>query len=58
MGNDDRKGAVPKAIELLMPEIIHLKEHRLIFEAMISLFDSGEPIDVVTLYEELKKRAN
>jgi replicative DNA helicase len=23
---------------------------------MISLFDSGEPIDVVTLYEELKKR--
>lgn len=49
--------AVPKAIELLTPECFYLKEHRLIFEAMISLFDSGEPIDVVTLYEELKKES-
>ena len=29
----------------------------MIFEAMISLFESGEPIDTVTLYEELKKRS-
>ncbi len=50
------KEAVPKAIELLSPESFYLKEHRLIFEAMISLFDAGEPIDTVTLYEELKKR--
>jgi len=50
------KEAVPKAIELLSPECFYLKEHRLIYEAMISLFDAGEPIDVVTLYEELKKR--
>jgi replicative DNA helicase len=33
-----------------------MKEHRLIYEAMVSLFESGEPIDTVTLYEELKKR--
>ncbi len=50
------KEAVPKAIELLTAESFYLKEHRLIFEAMVSLFDSGEPIDTVTLYEELKKR--
>ena len=50
------KEAVPKAIELLTSESFYLKEHRLIFEAMISLFDAGEPIDTVTLYEELKKR--
>ncbi len=50
------KEAVPKAIELLSPESFYLKEHRLIFEAMISLFNAGEPIDTVTLYEELKKR--
>lgn len=50
------KEAVPKAIELLSSESFYLKEHKLIFEAMISLFDSGEPIDTVTLYEELKKR--
>lgn len=50
------KDAVPKAIELLTPESFYLKEHRLIFEAMLALFDAGEPIDTVTLYEELKKR--
>jgi replicative DNA helicase len=50
------KEAVPKAIELLSPESFYLKEHRLIFEAMASLFDASEPIDTVTLYEELKKR--
>ncbi len=50
------KEAVPKAIELLTSDSFYLKEHKLIFEAMTSLFDSGEPIDTVTLYEELKKR--
>ncbi len=50
------KEAVPKAIELLTPNSFYLKEHRLIFEAMLSLFDAGEPVDTVTLYEELKKR--
>ncbi|MHB1688969.1 MAG: replicative DNA helicase [Ignavibacteriaceae bacterium] len=50
------KEAVPKAIELLTPESFYLKEHRIIFEAMLSLFDASEPIDTVTLYEELKKR--
>lgn len=50
------KEAVPKAIELLTPASFYLKEHKLIFEAMTSLFESGEPIDTVTLYEELKKR--
>lgn len=50
------KEAVPKAIELLTPQSFYLKEHRLIFEAMQSLFESDEPIDTVTVYEELKKR--
>ncbi len=48
--------AVPKAIELLKTQSFYLKEHQLIFDAMIHLFESGEPIDTVTLYEELKKR--
>ena len=50
------KEAVPKAIELLKTESFYLKEHQLIFEAMVHLFDTGEPIDTVTVYEELKKR--
>ncbi len=47
--------AVPKAIEILKPENFYSKKHNLIFEAMCSLFDASEPIDTVTLYEELKK---
>lgn len=50
------KEAVPKALELLTPSSFYVKAHRLIFEAMVSLFESSEPIDTVTLYEELKKR--
>jgi replicative DNA helicase len=50
------KEAVPKAIELLTAESFYLSEHKKIFEVMISLFESGEPIDTVTLYDELKKR--
>lgn len=50
------KEAVPKAIELLTKESFYLRQHQLIFDAMISLFESNEPIDTVTLYEELKKR--
>ena len=40
------KEAVPKALEMLAPESFYVKAHRLIFEAMISLFDSDEPIDM------------
>ncbi len=51
------KEAVPKAIELLAPENFYMKEHRLIFEAMRNLFEANEPVDTVTLYEELKKNS-
>jgi replicative DNA helicase len=50
------KEAVPKAIEMLTKESFYLRQHQMIFEAMISLFEANEPIDTVTLYEELKKR--
>jgi replicative DNA helicase len=50
------KEAVPKALELLSVDSFYLKSHKLIYDAMTSLFDAGEPIDTVTVYEELKKR--
>ncbi len=43
------------AMELLVPEDFYKKAHYKIFEAMIALTDRGEPIDAVTLSEELKK---
>jgi replicative DNA helicase len=50
------KEAVPKAIELLTKDSFYLRQHQMIFDTMVSLFESNEPIDTVTLYEELKKR--
>ncbi|HEX3075209.1 MAG TPA: replicative DNA helicase [Ignavibacteriales bacterium] len=51
------KEAVPKVVELLSPSSFYMKEHQIIFEAMLSLFNANEPIDTVSLYEELKKRS-
>jgi replicative DNA helicase len=50
------KEAVPQALELLTADSFYLKEHKLIFDAMRYLFEASEPIDTVTLYNELKKR--
>ncbi|MCF8259617.1 MAG: replicative DNA helicase [Melioribacteraceae bacterium] len=44
-----------KALQFLIPECFYLPKHRLIFEAMISLYEANEPIDSITLYEELRK---
>jgi len=47
--------AVPKAVEILKPEAFYDKKNRTIFEAMSSLYEADEPIDSVSIYEELKK---
>lgn len=47
--------AAPKAIEVLKPEAFYDKKNKLIFEAISSLYEADEPIDTVSLYEELKK---
>ncbi len=43
------------AMELLIPDDFYKKAHYKIFESMVALTDRGEPIDAVTLSEELKK---
>ncbi|MDP4115890.1 MAG: replicative DNA helicase [Bacteroidota bacterium] len=50
------KEAVPKALELLNADSFYTPQHQAIFEAMMALFGSTEPIDIITVYEELKKR--
>ena len=47
--------AIPKAIEVLKPEAFFDKRNRIVFEAMSSLYEANEPIDTVSIYEELKK---
>ena len=47
--------AVPKAVEILKPDSFYDPKHAIIFSAISSLYESGEPIDTVSVYEELKK---
>lgn len=50
--------AIPKAIEVLRAEHFYDPRHGLIFAAMTNMFDANEPIDAVSLYEELRKSDN
>lgn len=47
--------AIPKAMEVLKAECFYDKRNRLIYEAIMSLYESNEPVDTVSIYEELKK---
>ncbi len=51
------KDSLPKAVEVLKPTDFYKEGHRKIFEAMIALFERSEPVDLLTLREELRRRA-
>ena len=48
--------AIPQAIEVLPPEAFYSNKHQKVFEAIMSLFERGNPVDLVTVEEELKRR--
>ncbi len=48
-------GAINLVAEFLKPEQFYTQEHQLIFSAMLTLFEKQQPIDVVTIQDELKK---
>ncbi|NBB74938.1 MAG: replicative DNA helicase [Bacteroidetes bacterium] len=48
--------AIPKAIEILPPEAFYSSKHQNIYMAILSLFERGNPVDLVTLTDELKRR--
>ena len=52
------KEAVPKALEVLDLDSFYRDAHAKIFQAMASLFDKSEPIDVTTVSEELRRRGH
>lgn len=52
-----------EAVELVLPIIgreqsdrFYRADHRLVFEALVDLYDQGEPIDLVVVHNELKRR--
>ena len=50
------KEAVGVALENIDETIFYREAHRKIFLAMVALYEKNEPIDVITLSDELKKR--
>jgi replicative DNA helicase len=46
---------LPRVIELLKPSDFYTEAHRLTFQGMLALFTRSEPVDVLTLTEELRR---
>ena len=49
------RDALPRVIEILRPTDFYTESHRAIFTTMQVLFDRGEPVDLITLGEELRR---
>jgi replicative DNA helicase len=47
--------ALPRLIEILRHTDFYTEAHRTLFSSMQILFDRGEPVDVITLGEELRR---
>jgi replicative DNA helicase len=50
------KEAISRALDLINDEVFYKESHRLIFQSMVNLFDRSEPVDLVTLTEDLRRR--
>ena len=50
------KEAIVKSIELLKPEDFYREDHKQIYTSMLDLYGRGEPIDFLTVKENLKSR--
>lgn len=50
------KESINTAIEIIRPEDFYKEANGEIFEAIILLFNKNEPVDLITLSEELKRR--
>lgn len=48
--------AVPSVAEILKPEDFYRQDHKEIYEAVLDLFESGKPIDIISAKEQLKVR--
>ena len=50
------QSAIARAVEILPEDSFYLSKHKVIFRAILSLFERGNPVDLITLTEELKRR--
>ena len=50
--------AISKVLEVLDEDAFHADYHRKIFQGMVALFERSEPVDTITLAEELRRRGH
>jgi len=50
----DKKG-VDEVIDILHPDVFYKDAHRFIYESIFKLFESSEPVDLLTVSAQLKK---
>ena len=50
------KDAIVKVVDFLKPEHFYRDAHGTIFDAILSLYGKGEPVDLVTVTSALKKK--
>jgi replicative DNA helicase len=49
------RDALPRVVEILRPSDFYTEAHRALYQAMLTLFDRGAPVDSLTLSEELRR---
>lgn len=52
------KEVIPNVTEILKSEDFYREDHREIFEAVMDLFERAEPVDLITVSEQLKLRGS
>lgn len=50
------RAAIPKVIEILQPDSFYRESHKLIYDAILGLFERNINSDYTTLPEELRRR--
>ncbi len=48
--------AIYKAMKILQPEDFYRESHKIIYETMLALNESGNPVDLITVSDQLKAR--
>ncbi len=51
------KAALEKAVDILRPEDFYREAHEIIFDALISLAERDEAVDIITIQEELRGKS-
>lgn len=49
------RDALPQVMDVLRPDSFYLESHQLIYRAILRLFERSNPVDMLTVTEELKK---